>query len=292
MKKLLGLMACVVLLTGCNIKTYLMDDIEIYASAYPIEYITTVLYKEHSTIKSIYPTGVNINEYELTKNQVANYSNAGLFVYAGLMKKGDKNIEAEYASSMIEKSRNIKIIDASIGMEYNNNLEERWLNPSNMLMMANNVVAGLNEYIDNPYLLKDIQKNYDKFKIDLSALDADFKTMYENATTKTIVVSDDAFKFLEKYNFNVISLEENDNLTTKTISDVKTMIVNKQVSYIFVRNDQERSFTIQNIVKQTNVRILDINMLTSITEAQRENKDDYLSLMKNNILQFQMEVYK
>ena len=35
------------------------------------------------------------------------------------------------------------------------------------------------------------------------------------ATYKTIVVDDDMFKFLEKYNLRVISLEDNDNLTDK-----------------------------------------------------------------------------
>ena len=52
-------------------------------------------------------------------------------------------------------------------------------------------------------------------------------------------------KFLEKYNFNIISLEENDHLTDKTIEDVKGMIYRGEIDYIFVKEGEKISHTIK-----------------------------------------------
>ena len=41
------------------------------------------------------------------------------------------------------------IIDATYGLNYNNNLTELWLAPNNFLMLAKNIKTSLNEYLDN-----------------------------------------------------------------------------------------------------------------------------------------------
>lgn len=55
-------------LTGC-LKRDNMEDITIYTTNYPTEYITKRLYDEFSDVLSIYPDGVNINTYKLTNKQ-------------------------------------------------------------------------------------------------------------------------------------------------------------------------------------------------------------------------------
>ena len=117
---------------------------------------------------------------------------------------------------MINNNKNLKVIDVSMGMTYENNITELWLNPYNYLMMAQNTKNGLLEYIDNPYLISNsngtgIENRYDELKYNLSRLDADIKEAISLAPNKTIVVDNDMFKYLEKYNLNVISLEDNDN---------------------------------------------------------------------------------
>lgn len=294
MKKLI-LIAIIVLFltTGCGVSSDSMKGITIYTSSYPIEYITEKLYKNNSIIYSIYPTGTNIHQYELTNNQIENISRENIvFIYNGLMRKEDNIIEANYAAEMIKKNDNIKIIDASKGMEYNSNIEEIWLNPSNMLMMANNIKSGLIEYIKNPYLAKDVETNYDSLQLELSALDANYKSMYENANSTIIVTSSDIFKFLEKYKFTVLSLEENSNLNTKLIADVKALINAGTVKYIYIKSDETVSKTVQSLLDTTSVKVLEINTISMITQVQRDNKENYISIMENNLLQYQMEVYK
>ena len=52
---------CLMTLTGC-FKTSSMEDITIYTTTYPIEYVVNRLYGDHSTVKSIYPNGYHVNK--------------------------------------------------------------------------------------------------------------------------------------------------------------------------------------------------------------------------------------
>ena len=225
-------MIMTVSLTGC-FKRDTFEDIDIYTTAYPFVYITNYLYGEHSTVHSIYPNGVDIYNYKLTDKQIKDYSKGSLFIFNGL------SDEKEYVVPMFDKNRNLKIIDTSLTMEYDNYVEELWLNPSNFLMLTQNIRNGLKEYINNHYLKNEINEKYDELKVQISALDAELKLMAESADNKTIVVASDMFNFLEKYNFNVISLEENDNLTEKKILDVEDMINKGEIDYIFLPDNKK-----------------------------------------------------
>ena len=152
-----------------------MEDITIYTTNYPTEYITKRLYGEFSTIKSIYPDGVNINAYKLTDKQIEDYSKSNLFIFNGLSN------EKDYVEPMREINKNLKIIDTTLSMEYNDSIEELWLDPSNFLMMAQNVKTGFNEYIDSYYLTNNFYKEYDR----CGSLFMDYKSSF---TDKNIVI--------------------------------------------------------------------------------------------------------
>ncbi len=82
MKKIISLLCLVscFLLTGC-IKRDSMEDINIYTSVYPIEYITNRLYGENSKINSIYPDGIIYSMYSLNDKQIKDFSNSDLFIF-------------------------------------------------------------------------------------------------------------------------------------------------------------------------------------------------------------------
>ena len=217
MKKLIKLsilgLFVLVLSSGC-FKRDNLEGIEIVTTAYPYEYVTNLLYGEHSLVNSIYPDGTDISTYTLNDKQIKDYSNKELFIYNGL--SDDKDIALE----LLDYNHDMMIIDATSGMETTYGEEELWLNPSNLLMITQNIKTGLNEYITNSYLKKEIDKAYEEIKITLSELDAEIKLTAENATRKTIVVNNDSLKFLEKYGFTVISLDDTTTpVTEKTISD-------------------------------------------------------------------------
>lgn len=288
MKKIATILLTLIMIistSGC-LKRDNLENIDIYTTSYPIEYITNRLYGEHSNVLSIYPDGIIIDQYELTDKQIKDYSNASLFIFNGLA------TEKDYVAPMFEYNKKIKIIDTTLSMDYENYIEELWLNPSNFLMLAQNIKIGFNEYINNHYLKNDIEENYDALKVEVSNLDAKIKLMVESSTNKTIVVADDLFKFLEnKYGLTVISLEENDNLTDKTKADVIDLITSGQISYIFTTQNREVNDTVNEIKNLTNVELVELKTITNLTEEERKNKDDYFTLMNYNIELLKQELY-
>lgn len=271
-------------LTGCFKKDNL-ENIKIYATIYPIEYITNKLYGDHSTIYNIYPNGVNPSNYELTDKQIKDYSKSDMYIFNGL------SSEKDLVSKMFKHNKNLMIIDASQTMEYNYSIEELWLDPSNFLMLAYNIKNGLNEYIENHYLKNEVEENYESLKVEISNIDARFKLLSENASDKTIIVDKNYFKFLEKYGFTVISLEDGETLTDKVISDATNAIKNGNVQYIFTTNEKKVNDTVKNLVDNYDVSLLTLDTISNLTDKQRASKEDYISILNENIEQLKNELY-
>lgn len=283
--KIYLLLIFTLLLTGCKFNTDNMDDISIYTTTYPINFLINELYEKHAKVYSIYPTGVDLNEYKLTERKLKDYSNSDLFIFNSLDKDRD------YAVKMINLNEKIKVIDVSTGMNYEYKTEELWLNPNNYLMMADNIKTGLAEYIENPYLVEEINNNYEKLEYNISKLTANLTETIQSAKYNTIVADNDVFNFLKKYNLNVISLEETDKLTTNTIDSVKSLINNNQIKYIYTVDKTSNSI-VNNLVNATGVEIIQLNAMHSVDGGITNSNDNYLTIMNNNIDLLKKELYK
>lgn len=291
-KKIFLVIISLFLLTGCtfNLNNDNMKDITIYTTIYPIKYLINSLYGENSTIYSIYPSGVEPSTFELSNKKLTEYANTDLFVFNSLDRDRD------FAVDMINKNKKLKVIDVSMGMNYDNDISELWLNPYNYLMMAQNTKDGLLEYISNPYLISNTDKTgvedkYEELKYDLSRLDADIKENISHANYKTIVVDNDVFKFLEKYNLKVISLEENDSLSENTINEVKKLINNGSIKYIFSISNETNN-TCQNLINNYNIELVTINAMKTIDGGISNSNENYITVMNNNIDLLNKELYK
>lgn len=289
-KILLILLTTILMLSGCSFTKDSMEDITVYTTIYPVKYLIDSLYGEYSTIKSIYPSGIDPNEYELSEKKLKEYANTDLFVFNSLDQ--DRN----FAVDMININKDLKIIDISLGMTYDTNIAELWLNPYNYLMMAQNTKNGLLEYVDNPYLISNndktgIEDKYEQLKYDLSRLDADMKEDISLASYKTIVVDNDVFKFLEKYNLKIISLEENDNLNENTINEVKKLINDKQIKYIY-SSKGETNETCKNLINNYSLELVTLNTMETIDGGITNSNESYITVMNNNLDLLNKELYK
>lgn len=287
MKKVLVLcLTCLLFLCGC-LKRDTMEDITIYTSYYPLEYITNALYGNNSKVYSIYPDGTNPNDTTLTEKQLSDYSNGSLFIFSGL--SNEKN----YLYDMLKNNKDLKIIDSTLSMqtneEYGNRIEELWLDPNNLLMIARNIKDGLDEYINNYYLKNEIENNYSNLKIELSQMSANLHLIAETADNPTLVVSSDVFKFLENYGFTIYSLEKNDE---KTIKIVSNLMKNKKINYIFLLSSDGETETIKKLNETYGTKLVIFNSLATISVDDRNDKKDYLSIMKENINLIKQEVFE
>ena len=287
MKKIFSLIICIfsiILLSGCT-DTSTMENINIYTTTYPIEYVVNRLYDNHSTIRSIYPNGVDISEYKVTDVLLNEYSSkADMFIFNGLSN------EKDYVKPMLKQNKKLKIIDVTSDITYNKNgFEELWLDPSKLLTVANNIRKGFNEYTEAKYLKNDVNKKYEDLKVDLTNLEAKYRESVKYADNKTIIVSDDIFLFLKNYGANVISLDSDNPEYEKNIASARNLVYSGQVRHIYLK-EGENNDIINSLIEGTNVEKLNVYTLSTITDEQRNNYD-YISLMTENLEKIKKELY-
>ena len=296
MKKIILLLLSILCLTGC-FKRDTMEGINIYTTIYPITYITERLYGEYSNIESIYPNGVNIQLekcdecdnllYTLTDKQLTDYSKTDLFIFNSLLYEG------EYVKPMFEKNKNLKIINATDNLSEDEfyGLEEIWFDPSRLLTVARNIKNGFDEYINNYYLKQNIENNFNELKEELDKLGSKLADTTKEATNKIIVTNDEMFNFLSRDKYGLTVYVLNENSSSKTISDVKALIDNDTINYIYIKQFDEPNEVINNLIEGTDVEIVKLHMLTNLTENEISNKKDYFSIMNENIELLKKNLY-
>ena len=287
MKKIkLLMLSSILLLTGCTLfKRDNMENISIITTIYPLEYSIDYLYGESSVIKSIYPDDINTDEYELTEKQIKDNSENDLFIYMGLTKDSD------IAVNLINNNKNLKLIDATFGMEYKNDVSELWLNPSNLLMILQNIKNGLDEYIDNAYIKVEINNRYKELKLELSELDASLKSAIENANKKTIYANSKSALFLEKYGLTVIVIDEDHELYEKNLALLKEAIENNKVTYFYRLEDTNLAKGVKTLIDDGKIKELELRNLKNITDDERKSKNNYIDIIEKNIDNLKKELY-
>ena len=273
LKIIIGVLALFVI-TGCSLTKDSLEDAAIYTTVYPIEYLTKSLYSDYSTIKSIYPSGADISNYNLTDKQIKEYAKGDLFIYNGL--GNEKNI----AKDLINKNDNLLIIDVSNGLNYDYGIEELWMSPNNYLMLAKNIKDYLTEYLESKTIIDYVDKQYDALAQDLSIKDADLRAIgkeADNKGTNTLVVSDNVFKFLENYGFNIVSLDE-ETLTDSSYNNIVEEFKKENYNTIFVL-DNNYTDKINNIIEKYEVTTINVDSMLTYDE----NNNDCLSNMQNFI---------
>ena len=277
------LLLSILLFSGCKIDS--MENITIYTSIYPIEYVTNELYGNYSTIYNMYPQGINPYNYKLTNKQIDDYGSSDLVIYNGLGK------EKDYIVTMVNNNKRLKIIDSTNRIEYKYSQDEVWINPSNVLMVARNVKEGLKEYVISESLDKKIDDNYEALKINISNLDVELKEMAENAANKDIVVQNNELTFLNKYGLNIISLDET-TVTDKIYNDASNLIQDGNINYIFILSGSKENDYVNKLKEEnSDLEILYIDPINNISTEDKNIGKNYISIMNENIDKLKQELY-
>ena len=273
LKKILFLALMVFITCSCSIKKDDLEGATIYTTVYPIKYITNYLYGSYSTINSIYPKDCDLNSFKLTKKQIEYYANSNLFIYNGLTN------EKEIAKSLINKNKDLLIIDVSYGLNVDNDSEELWLSPKNYLMLAKNIKDNLTNYLTSKYIIEQVNNNYSDFEEKISLMDANLRSIAAQADDKnTIVTNSSTLNFLKDYGFNVISLQDEDNLKEIRLNNIKNKFKSGKYKYILCIDKEINNDVITELVDNYKAQTIIVDSLTLSLD-----EDDYFNIMNKFI---------
>lgn len=282
-KKLILLFLSIFLLASCDFKEDFSDK-NVYTTLYPIEFATSMLYSDYGNISSVYPNSAT-SDYELTEKKKKSYSDAEIFVYSGVFG------EATLARDLINLNNKIKIIDATKGMS-NKSIASIWLDPSNYLMLCSNIKSSLIDYTDNVYVKENIDKKYKELNEKISELDVQLYDIGKSGNYDTILTANNVFNHLSKYNINVISLDSENDAIDKAYSDAKKLINNKKIQYFYYLEGTELNQSQEKLINDYSLIKIEINDIYSLTDEERNDGKNYLTIMNEIIDNYKKELYK
>lgn len=284
MKKIIGLLAICLLLTGCDIK-YNFNDKYLYTTMYPIEYAATYLYSDYAKVASVYPMGSD-KGYTVTDKKKEEYSKGNTFIYSGL------GGEAYLARDLLNKNGSLKLIDATKGMASENDISVIWLDPSNYLMLCSNIKSSLIDYSDNAYIKESIEEKYKELNEKVSELDVLLYNIGKNGNYNTILTTNNTLNYLSKYNINVISLDSNNEQIDKAYSDANRLISDRSIQYIYYLDGEEFNERQQKLISDKSLVTIKINNLFTLNDEEETENKDYLTIMNDIINDYKKELYK
>lgn len=274
MKKVLrfiSLIAITLSLTSC-FKTDTLSNNNVYTTIYPIKYLTEELYGESKDIYSIYPNGANIKTYELTKKQKETYSKGALFIYNGVTD------EKELAREFLKQNKNILLIDASYSADYETDIEELWLSPTNYLKLAKNIKNNLIDYTTSKVTKEQIEKKYKKLEEKLSFMSAELREIGTTALKEgnpLIVASSSKLNFLKKYGFEIIDLSS----SAFNENTIKSNFKNEKYKDLYLCSNDLKTDYIIDLEANYGANIINVNMMETLSDSEVTNKENYETIM-------------
>ncbi|MRG85828.1 metal ABC transporter solute-binding protein, Zn/Mn family [Salinibacillus xinjiangensis] len=319
MKKTIGyvvtLIVIVFLLTACNgesnsNETHNDDTLNIYTTLFPIEDFVTKIGGEHVEVHNIITAGTDPHTYEPTTKMIVEIAKGDAFIYSG------DNLEtyADQISDAIE-TENVSILEASKGLEAMHHEHEEgkahpvnasvehgddeqddahghshdvdphvWLDPIRSIRMAENIKDALVRL--KPESKDLFEQNFKDLENDLEELDSSFHEVINQAKSKQIVVSHEAYGYWEEaYGIEQIGLSgmnQSGELSQKEIKKVINQIEELNIRHILF--EQNTSSNIGELVKQeVGAEALTIHNLSVRTHEETEQDEDYFSLMNQNL---------
>lgn len=251
-----------------------LEDVTIYTSVYPIEYLTERLYGYNSKVLSIYPNGENVQTYSLSNKQIKDYSNSSVFIYNGLSN------EKEIAREFVNTNKKLKIIDVSYGLKYSYDIEELWLSPNNYLMLASNIKSSLFELINSKYIKEEIQTNFDVLEEDLSLIDAELRSIAsasKDNNKNNLLIASNVLKFLDNYGFETTLLKNEEDMSVTLKNNLKK----GTYKYILITDNIEQSSYLKEIIEANELNVITIRTMAILTDEERKSNDNYLTFMKD-----------
>lgn len=269
---ILGLVLISLFITGC-FKRDNLEDVTIYTTIYPIEYLTERLYGYNSNVLSIYPNDIDVKNYELSSKQIKEYSNSSVFIYNGLSN------EMEIARNFVNENKKLKIIDVSYGLKYTYGVEELWLSPNNYLMLASNIKSSLNEIVTSKYIKDEIQANFNTLEEDISLLDAELRSVGSASLASkknNLLIASDVLQFLNNYGFETTLLK-----TEKEMNSIlKNQLKNGKYKYILMLDSDEQSEFLKQIVANYKLEVIQVDTMDVLSDQERKLNENYLTCMK------------
>lgn len=302
MKKIILLItAALLILSGCTNKKDVKEEgkLHIVTTLFPQYDIVKQIAGDKATVSLLLPPGVEAHSYEPTPQDMVILNDSDLFIYTS------DHLES-YAASMVKSLDNsemsvINLQDALNieGDDHDHDEEEDheghdhdhedphfWLDPTVMIDAALIINQSLQDL--DPENKTYYQDNTEILIKNLEQLDADFKTMFEEADNDTIVFAGHfAFDyFAKRYGMNYItpfeSFSANAEASTKRVSELIDFIKVNKIEVVYFEELVDPKLA-NMLASETGAKTLMLHAAHNVSKEELDKGVTYLDIMYQNL---------
>lgn len=252
------------------------NKLNIVTSFYPIYIMTSNIVDGMEDVRLVNLTNSEIgclHDYQLTTENMITLEMADAFIINGIGMEG-------FLDKVIDSYSDLKVIDSSDGIEFDENNSHIWVSISNNIKQVENIrdelikIDSRNEEV--------YRRNADNYIAKLESLKIKIHNELDNIENKKAVTYHDSFKyFADEFNIEIIAEIQGDHEELPSAGHV-VEIINKinevSVKAIFIE-PQYVSTVADTISRETGVPVY--NLDPAVTG--RLDKDSYIEIMEENL---------
>lgn len=269
----------------------------VVASFYPLEYVAQRIVGEHADVVTLTSPGVEPHDLELTVRQTAEVADAGLVVYEkGLQPAVDAAVEQHGPEQVVEVTDVVELapLEEEAAEEHSGESEEEheehadaegdlhfWLDPVRLAEVADEVQARMTEI--DPDNAADYEANLETLRADLEKVDAEYETGLAECRLDTVVVSHDAFGYLERYGLHfepIAGLSPDAEPSPKHLTELADLIESEGITTVFSETLASPAMA-ETLASGLGLDTAVLDPIEGLGDATAD--EDYLSLMRANL---------
>ena len=255
----------------------------VVASFYPLAYVAERVVGDHAEVVNLTTPGVEPHDLELNVEQTGEISGADLVVYEKHLQPAvDEAVAQNGPENVVEVTDVVDLAPQPDEgeAEFDQDLHF-WLDPERMTTLAGKVRDEMSDL--DPDHAADYDASFEALSEDLAQVDEAYAKGLSDCEIDTVVVSHDAFGYLEKYGLqfeSIAGLSPDAEPSAAHLTELGDLIRREGITTVF-------SETLASpALSETLARDLQIEaaVLDPIEGPGDEGSDeDYLSLMRNNL---------
>jgi zinc transport system substrate-binding protein len=282
--------ALALLLTGCGSSSASNDEgtTSVVASFYPLAEAAERVGGDLVTVENLTPPGVEPHDLELAPDDIESIATADVILYlGGGFQPAVEDAIAEAEDAVVVDALDAVDTDAAPPGEADEGLTvdpHVWLDPARFEQVVRSVADALSEAdaANEPTFAS----NADAFVAEIAELDEEFRTGLSDCERTTIVTSHEAFGYLaDAYGLTEVAitgLSPEAEPDAKRLAELRDLVVREGVTTIFAEELVSPDVA-ETLANEAGVTVDVLDPIESLTDAQVEAGQDYVSVMRENL---------
>lgn len=274
-------------LTGCAAFTDdsvgLDNGVQVAAAFYPLQYVADRVAGDHAEVENLTAAGGEPHDLSLTPRETADVAQADLVVFQrGFQPTVDDAVDENAEGAVLDVADVVELVPfRDHGVDSDETDPHFWQDPLLLADVGDAVADALSDV--DPDHADDYSANAAALRADLVRLDQDYADGLADCERDTVVVSHDAFGYLQRYGLTmeaILGLSPDAEPTPADLARLQDLVQAEGITTVFSESLVSPE-SAEQLARDTGVRSAVLDPVEGLSDETAD--EDYLSLMRANL---------